>query len=158
MSATITLTPIAPGEIETICFDYGLLLQGESLTITSVLSMDCLAITGFDANASTRLIGGAVISSSRETGAPSSAVLQQVGYMVNGVTYLLHCVAGISDGQRLSLSGRLASVQVYGYTPPDDSIIVAAVGVASGIGGATGVSATGVSGGVPLGLLFSLMG
>ena len=112
MSGSMTLTPpIDAGvEVETICFDYGLLLQDGPLTITSVLSMTCAAIAGTDADAATRLVGGSVISTSRETGAASASVLQQVGHMVAGVSYILHCVAVISDGQQLSLSERLTCV------------------------------------------------
>jgi hypothetical protein len=112
MSGSMTLTPPidASVELETICFDYGLLLQDGPLTITSVLSMTCTAIAGTDTDAATRLVGGSVISASRETGAASGAVLQQVGRMVAGVAYSLRCVAVISDGQQLSLSARLTCV------------------------------------------------
>jgi hypothetical protein len=159
MSGVMTLSPPieASVEVETVCFDYGLLLQDESLTITSVLSMDCSTVVGEDANAATRLVGSAVIGSSRETGALSGSVLQQVGYMVAGVTYLLHCVAGISDGQRLSLSARLACTAVYGYSPPDAPTTAMGVGAASGAATATAVGYAGTAGGVPTGLLLSLM-
>jgi hypothetical protein len=112
MSGSMTLTPPidASVELETICFDYGLLLQDGPLTITSVLSLTCSAIAGVDTDAANRLVGGSVISTSRETGAASASVLQQVGHMVAGVMYDLHCVAVISDGQQLSLSARMACV------------------------------------------------
>jgi|WetSurMetagenome_2_1015567.scaffolds.fasta_scaffold75363_2 hypothetical protein len=161
MSGSMTLTPPidASVEVETICFDYGLLLQDGPLTITSVLSMTCTAIAGIDADAATRFVGGSVISSSRETGANSGSVLQQVGNMVAGVTYVLRCVAGISDGQRLSLAGTLSCVQAIGADAPIYTTIVA-VGYAPGVGtaSATGHSSTAPVGDVPMGLLLSLMG
>lgn len=113
MSGPAILTPPidATLEIETICFDYGLLLQEGAPTIVSVGSMICSVIYGTDASASARLIGASAISASRETGASAAAVLQQVGNMVAGVIYLIQCVAVVSDGQHLSLTARLRCVQ-----------------------------------------------
>ena len=112
MPSTIVLTPIAPGEIETICFDYGMLLQDGPLTVTSVLSIACTVLRGTDASASSRIIALPVISESRETGVASSAVLQQFGNMLDGVTYLLQCTAVASDGQRLILPAHIMCVQI----------------------------------------------
>ena len=113
MSGPILLyPPIDAGvEIETICFDYGLILQDGGPSITSVSSMTCSVSSGADALAPSRLVGSSTVGASQETGASSSAVYQKIGNMVSGVTYLLQCVAAISDGQYLSLYAHISCSQ-----------------------------------------------
>jgi len=110
MSCLAILTTIAPDEIETICFDFGLLIQDGAPTIVSA-SLTCSVIYGADATPTDRLIGTPIVSASRETGAASASVLHQVGTMIASVTYLLRCSATISDGQKLDVTARLTCAQ-----------------------------------------------
>lgn len=96
------LTPIdSTVEILTIGFDNFGLASGE--TIASIESVTCVAFMRVDDAASTRLIGDPSIVASAKTGAASSAVAQQIGMMVAGVTYRLQCVVLTSQGNKLSV-------------------------------------------------------
>ena len=93
-------------EIETVTFDFGLILA-PGVTITSVVSLTCQVLSGTDPNPASRLVGGAAIVPSPNTGLANQAVSQLVGTMIGGVTYRLQCVATSSDGQTISLWNHL---------------------------------------------------
>lgn len=96
-------------EVETICFDYGMVLApGE--TILSVAQMLCNLVSGLDSTPSSRLVGGAQIVNSPTTGAARAAVLQRFGNVNPGCDYALQCVATTSDQQSLSLKANIASM------------------------------------------------
>jgi len=95
-------------EVETICFDYGMILApGE--TIVSVSEMLCNVVSGVDATPSARLVGSSQIAASPTTGAARSAVLQRFGNTNAGCEYSLQCVAVTTDQQSLSIITAIAS-------------------------------------------------
>lgn len=111
MYATNDLSPPIAASVEkdTVTFDFGPRLAA-SVTITSVVSVTCSVHAGVDPTPSARLIGTPQIGASPQTGAASQAVLQQVGTMVGGATYLLQCVVQTSDGNQPSIETHLPCV------------------------------------------------
>lgn len=112
MSQTNDLMPPIDSSVEllTIAFDFGLVL-GVGETIASITSLTCAAYIGTDASPSSRLIGSPSIIASAKTKAASSAVAQQVGSMLAGVTYRLQCVVLTTAVNELSLWTHFACVQ-----------------------------------------------
>lgn len=97
------LPPIdATVEIETVTFDFGLILVA-GVTVTGISSVTCEVVSGTDSNPASRLVGGAAIVASPNSGGANQAVAQLVGTMLGGVTYRLQCVVTSSDGQTISL-------------------------------------------------------
>lgn len=111
MAQTNTLQPPidAETEIETICFDFGMVLA-EGETIASISSILCEVFSGTDEDAADRLIDPAQIAASPTTDAPRAAVLQKVGTMLGDVVYRLQCLVVTTDGQTLSLWTHLPCV------------------------------------------------
>lgn len=111
MSRTNDLSPPIDNTIEllTIGFDFGLVL-GQDEIIGSIASIACATYSGIDANPNSRLIGLPQIVNSQKTQAPLSAVAQQVGGMLAGVTYRLQCVVRTSLGNFPSLWTQFACV------------------------------------------------
>lgn len=93
-------------EIETVTFDFGLILVA-GVTITGISAVTCEVVSGTDANPASRLVGGAAIVASPNSGGANQAVAQLVGTMLGGVTYRLQCVVTSSDGQTISLWNHL---------------------------------------------------
>jgi hypothetical protein len=104
VSQTNQLTPPidADVEAETVTFDYGLILAA-GVTVTSIASLKCEVVSGTDPTPTARLLGGATIGTSPNSGGANQATFQLVGTMLGGVTYRLQCVANCSDGQIISL-------------------------------------------------------
>lgn len=94
--------PILTGETRTAGFDFGTILNA-GVIISSVASVSCSVHTGTDASVASRLQGGSSIISSASTGAASSAVAQNIGTMLDGVTYTLVCYVNTSDSQVLGI-------------------------------------------------------
>lgn len=97
-------------EIETVTFDYGLILKS-GITITAVSDIAISVVLGSDSSPTSRLVGSSQIMSSPTSKGAKQAVGQLVGTMIAGATYLIQCVVTTSDGQTLSLYARLACVQ-----------------------------------------------
>lgn len=96
------LGPVDPVETVTVTFDFAPWL-GKGVTIFAVTSVACAAYQGVDASASSRIVGGSQIAASPSTGIAASAVLQQFGNMVAGVTYRLQCWVLTTDSQTLNI-------------------------------------------------------
>jgi hypothetical protein len=101
--------PILTGETRTIGFDFGPILNS-GVTISSIGSITCTVHYGTDADAGARLIGSPSIVSSQSTGAASAGVAQDIGTMLDGVTYTLTCYVNTSDGQVLGIETHIAAV------------------------------------------------
>jgi hypothetical protein len=108
MSQTNTLEPPidATVEVETVTFDYGLILK-PGVKLTGAPTITSVVYEGTDPDPASRLVGDAVIGPSPNSGAIDAAVLQLVGNMLAGTTYRLQCVCATTDGQNLSLWSRL---------------------------------------------------
>jgi hypothetical protein len=105
MSRCLDLNPIEPSETLSVYFDYSnVLATGE--TITSA-AMTCTVESGTDATPSARLISSPTVVTSPKSGTATAAVKQSVGTCVNGVVYMLRCLATTSGGQVLSAWSRL---------------------------------------------------
>lgn len=75
-------------------------------TVASVYDVTCQAIEGTDADASSRLIGSAVLD--------SPEVAQLMGGVVDGVTYLVRILATTSNGRRLLIAATVDGTRVGG--------------------------------------------
>lgn len=116
MSQSQPLQPaIDVGEIETITFDFGLLLPTGGF-IASITDVSCSVVGNplADPTPSLRLIGTAAIVTALPkpsgSGLSQAAVAQRVGNMVGGVTYLLQCKVQTSDAQTLVLWAHLQCI------------------------------------------------
>ena len=94
-------------EQETVTFDYGRILVATA-NIQSIQSITCtvsqsISDTITDPTPQARILGAAVLAPSPNSGIPNQAVLQLVGSMIGGITYMIQCVVVTSDGQILSL-------------------------------------------------------
>ncbi len=110
-----SLTPMdAVLEERIITFDFGTNLT-EDETLTAVLSLTCVVVSGTDATPQSRVLSGSAIVDAAPlpygTGKASAAVSVMVGTMVAGVTYLLQCVAQTSLDQHLELWQHLECVE-----------------------------------------------
>jgi|SRR5581483_3708544 len=101
--------PILTGETRTIGFDFGPILNsGVAIQSNPQPSISCAVHYGADAAASSRLIGNPSIVASKATGAASAAIAQNIGTMLDGVTYVLTCYVNTSDGQVLGIETHIA--------------------------------------------------
>lgn len=112
MSQTNDLQPTIDStvEIETVTFDYGLMLT-PGVIIEEVLDLTISVVSGSDRAPASRLIGTSSIVSSPNSKRASQAVSQLVGQMIANSVYRLQCVATTSDGQTLSLWTHLTCIQ-----------------------------------------------
>lgn len=95
-------SPLDHTEIVTATFDFApWLASGE--TLTAISSVTCEAAFGIDANAENRLIGIPQLGFSPSTGAAASAVLQQFGGMISGVTYKITVTVTTNHSQTFTL-------------------------------------------------------
>lgn len=76
------------------------------VTIESILQTSCVVMTGYDQDATNRLMGSADVIQSPTTSKPQAAVIQRWGNMVPGTAYQMEAVVTTSDGQTLALWGR----------------------------------------------------
>ena len=111
MSRTNDLSPPIDDSIEllTIAFDFGLILSPNEV-ISAVISMAAATYSGTDDTPNSRFIGYPAIIASPKTQMALSAVSQQVGNMIAGVTYRLQCVVHTSLGNQPSLWTQFACV------------------------------------------------
>jgi hypothetical protein len=102
------LPPIDAGVEQAIVkFDFSNRLALGVFIVSAAVTISVESGSGTDATPALRLIGGPTLISSPYTGEPRTAVSQMVGNCVADIFYQLQCVATTSDGQSLSLWGRL---------------------------------------------------
>lgn len=89
-------------ESETIGFDFGPALQPGDY-VTSVVTTSCIAVTGTDPDASTRLTGSTILVPSNKTGANNCQVNKTFQHALAGVRYRLQCIAIMFSGQQKSI-------------------------------------------------------
>jgi len=88
-------------EVEPVAFDFGPLISSNYQSGIYVTSADITVsvVAGADATPNDRLVAGPLIVNSQDVPAQVNAeVVAWFGTMVAGCTYLLQCVAHLSDG------------------------------------------------------------
>ena len=105
MSQTNDLQPPIDStvEIETVTFDFGLILQSGNAILQGTPTVTCNLVSGTDPDPASRLQSDPMIVASPNSGAAASAVSLLVGSMIGGTIYRLQCWCATSDGQTLSL-------------------------------------------------------
>lgn len=109
MAQAPSLTPMDPGQEETVTFDFGRALS-PGVTITGDITITCTVAedsTVCDPTPSSRIIGSASIGTSPWSGLAAQAVLQRFGNCVAGCLYVLQCTCMTSDGDTPSVWGHL---------------------------------------------------
>jgi hypothetical protein len=100
--------PIKPVEKEFVTFDFASVL-GAGVTISSA-TVTCEVAEASevdDEQAAARILSDPTLAASPRTLAANTAAYVLVGTMLDGVLYLLECVANASDGQILGVSTHL---------------------------------------------------
>jgi hypothetical protein len=105
------LPPIDAGvEREWVTFDYGRVLVAGVTIVSATVTCVVESGSGTDLTPGARLVGSPVVIASPRTGATRAAIAQLVGNCQADVVYQFQCVAATTDGQLLSLWGRLSCI------------------------------------------------
>lgn len=99
-------------ETRPVIFDFGPGVAAGLVILT--VAITCVAISGTDAQAEQRIVGGFNLVPSPETGALSCAVVQKIGTLLKGVTYQIQVVVTLDDGSTRSLRWNIGAASLPG--------------------------------------------